>query len=134
MYLDTWSHRVKASEVRAEYRPDGSVVRYVLDIRDPRISVGKPIEIYVKGNVGFEPATNFHHLGNGTVFRAIEFGEGSVRIEFADHANQTVHSPIGMKLRFYHRPSMSELTHDPTSASISASTGARAAPGAVRVR
>lgn len=111
MHIATWKHRVKKHEVVPDTDSivDGRVTRYRLRIEDDRIQRSANTEVYVKSVAGWEPAANFSHLGNGTVFSTIRLDSGTVELEFTDNANQSVHDPTDMLLRFYVRPGYEEL-------------------------
>ena len=112
MYKATWKHRVRGDEVVAvpATGTDDRSDHYTIVVRDPRIHAESYNDLYVRGVDGWEPAVCFSRHGVGSVFREIAFDSGSVRMEFADWANQEVRNPRGMRLRFYVRPTLQELT------------------------
>ena len=110
MYKRSWKHRVRADEIL----PVDSAARsdrtgYTILVEDTRIDDSGWNEVYVRAADGWEPAAGFSRHGVGSVFTEIAFDNGRVRMEFADHANQRVRNPRGMRLRFYVRPTLEEL-------------------------
>ena len=104
-----FTHRVRSAEVDPAPNSEGRPTHYRLEIRDKRIRPTDGLDIYVRGSEGWEPATDFSRRGNGTVFRTIRFEPGRAEIDFSDHANQAVHHPAGMKLKFLVRPTPEQL-------------------------
>ena len=113
MYVTAWIHKVRSDEIRTKSpaKTGERATSYELDIRDPRINLAEAIELYVKGSLGWEPADGFSRMGNDTVFRKIRLEEGAAYIEFGDRANQIVHDPTGMKLKFFVRPTLEQLVN-----------------------
>jgi hypothetical protein len=92
--LCAFSHRIAPEEVDAG--KDG----YSIRIEDGRIRKTAFSDLMVKGPFGLEPAIGYSRLGVGSVFKDLRIEDGLASMSFASCANQSVRSPVGMRLLF----------------------------------